>query len=60
MYFIYFPKPKTPKVIWNKPANKKTNKINGNAFSKSPSLVATIPAIITIETAVIGAVGPDI
>ena len=60
MYFIYFPKPKTPNIIWNKPANKNTNNIKGKARSKSPLLAATIPAIITIDTAVIGAVGPDI
>jgi len=32
----------------------------GNALSTSPSNAATIPAITTILTAVIGAVGPEI
>ena len=35
-------------------------RIEGNAFVISPSKVATIPAITTILTAVIGAVGPEI
>ena len=35
-------------------------KIAGNAEETSPSKLATIPAMTTILTAVIGAVGPDI
>ena len=60
MYLMYFPKPITPKIIWKIPAKKKTVKIAGSAFSTSPSFAATIPAITTILTAVIGAVGPEI
>ena len=60
MYLIYFPKPKIPKPICIKPASKNTVRITGNAFATSPSLVAIIPAITTILTAVIGAVGPEI
>ena len=57
---MYFPKPKTPKPTCIKPASKNTVKITGNAFDTSPSFVAIIPAITTILTAVIGAVGPEI
>ena len=60
MYLIYFPKPKKPNPTCINPANKNTVKIAGNAFSTSPSKVAKMPAITTILTAVIGAVGPDI
>ena len=57
---MYFPKPIAPKPICIKPANRKTVRIAGSAFSMLPSLAAIIPAITTILTAVIGAVGPDI
>ncbi len=60
IYLMYFPKPKAPKPICIRPARRKTVKITGSALSKSPSLAATIPAIITMLTAVIGAVGPEI
>ena len=60
MYFIYFPSPKKLRPICIIPANKNTIKMDGKAFSTLPSLAATMPAIITILTAVIGAVGPEI
>ena len=60
MYFIYFPNPSIPNPICITPANKNTVKIEGKAFCTSPSNAARIPAITTILTAVIGAVGPDI
>ena len=60
MYLIYLPIPNKPNPTWNNPAIKNTVKITGNAFETSPSKEATIPAIITIATAIIGAVGPDI
>ena len=60
IYLIYFPSPKAPKPICIKPANKKTVNITGRALLTSPSLVAIIPAMTTILTAVIGAVGPEI
>ena len=40
--------------------DKKTNKIYGKACSTLPLCEAIIPAITTMETAVIGAVGPEI
>ena len=60
MYLMYFPKPNTPNPTWTNPANKKTVKMYGKALVTSPSCVAIIPAITTILTAVIGAVGPEI
>ena len=57
---MYFPKPAAPKPICIRPDSKKTVKIIGNAFSTSPLFAAIIPAITTILTAVIGAVGPEI
>ena len=60
MYFMYFPSPRKPNPICIKPANKNTIKIDGSALFTSPSFAATIPAITTILTAVIGAVGPEI
>ena len=60
MYLIYFPNPRNPNPICITPANKKTVSIEGNACITSPSLSATIPAMTTILTAVIGAVGPEI
>ncbi len=60
IYRIYLPKPARPKPICKRPANKKTVKIIGNALLTSPLLEAIIPAITTILTAVIGAVGPEI
>ena len=57
---MYFPKPINPKPTCIKPAKRKTVKIAGNAEETSPSKLATIPAMTTILTAVIGAVGPEI
>ena len=57
---MYFPTPIAPRPICMSPAKKNTVKIAGSALLISPSLTATIEAIITILTAVIGAVGPDI
>jgi len=60
IYLIYFPTPIRPNIICRSPAKRNTNNIAGNAFSRSPSLMATILATTTILTAVIGAVGPEI
>ena len=60
MYLMYLPKPKTPNRTCIKPAKIKMVKIAGNAFETLPSFAAIIPAITTILTAVIGAVGPEI
>ena len=57
---MYFPKPIAPSPICSSPASKNTVKIVGSALLTSPSLEEMIPAIRTILTAVIGAVGPDI
>ena len=57
---MYLPRPMSPNPIWNKPASTNTVKIAGSAFVTSPSFAAIIPAITTILTAVIGAVGPEI
>ena len=57
---MYFPKPINPNPTCIKPAKRKTVKIAGNAEEISPSKLATIPAMTTILTAVIGAVGPEI
>ena len=60
IYLMYCPAPTIPSPICMIPANKKTVSIIGNALFISPSLTAIIPAITTILTAVIGAVGPEI
>ena len=57
---MYFPKPINPNPTCIKPAKRKMVKIAGNAEETSPSKLATIPAMTTILTAVIGAVGPEI
>jgi hypothetical protein len=49
-----------PNPICINPAKKKIIKMAGRAFSILPSFSATIPAMTTILTAVIGAVGPEI
>jgi len=60
IYRIYFPSPSTPMPICMIPASRKTASMAGRACFTSPLLAATIPAITTMLTAVMGAVGPEI
>ena len=57
---MYFPNLRNPNPTCIKPASINTAKIMGSAFSTLPSLDAISVLIITILTAVIGAVGPEI
>ena len=60
IYRMYFPSFKKPNATCIRPAKINTASIMGSAFSTLPSLDAISVPMMTILTAVIGAVGPEI
>ena len=60
IYRMYLPSFKKPNATCIRPASMNTAKMMGNAFSTLPSLAAINVPIMTILTAVMGAVGPEI